>query len=69
MKCIGDEKLSEATSEEFVSEEDDFILFSLKMYLEGNNEKVKAYTLLGNKYWINIVWQLFGPSSQLHETK
>ena len=41
--------------------------FSLKIYLEGNNETVKASTLLGNIEWIKKIWWVFGPSSHLHE--
>ena len=67
MKCIADEKLREAIAEELDNEEDDLILFSLKIHSEGDNETVKASTLLGNKDRINRVWQVFGLSSQLHD--
>ena len=69
MKCTADENMREATAEELDSEEDDLILFSLKIHLEGNNKTVKAYTLLVNTYWIKKVWHVFGPSLQIHEMK
>ena len=59
--------MREVTAEELDNEEDDLILFYLKMHLEGNNETVKASTLLGNKDRIKKVCQVFGPSSQQHE--
>ena len=56
MKCIADEKLREATAGEFDSKEDEPILFYLEIHLEGNNETVKASTLLGNTDWMKKVW-------------
>ena len=67
IKCTADEKLREATNEELDNEEDKLIIFSLKINLEGNNETVKASTLLVNIYWIKKVWQVFGLFLQLHE--
>ena len=37
------------------------------MNLEGNNETVKASTLLGKKDFIKKAWQVFGLLLQLHE--
>ena len=41
--------------------------FFSQMHLEGNNETVKAFKLLGNTDFILKVWQVFDPPSQLHE--
>ena len=57
MKCIADEKFREAIDEELDSEEDDLILFSLKIHLEGNNQTVKDSTLFEIIYRIKKVCQ------------
>ena len=60
MNCIANEQLCEAIAEVLYKEEDDVILFSIKMHVEGNNKTVKASTLSGNTHWINELSQVFG---------
>ena len=44
MKCIIDENFREEIAEELDSEEDNLIIFSIKIHSEDNNKTVKVFT-------------------------